>query len=138
MDKDIELQKTQILADYCESRYNLGVAELIAAYVALIIAWLQYLYQNYPEQPSGLSPWGYILLILGSIILLVMFRIFCIKRFRKQHDSDLGYIQTLLNKIEKGEPIDTLPELKKMVSKHKKKESETLKAETERINQNSQ
>jgi len=98
----------------------LGVASIIAAYVALIIAWLQYLYQNFAEMPWGLSFWGYVLLLLGSLMLLLMFWQVFDKVFSKQHNSDHELIQRLLEKIEDYEPLPSLLELKKMRKQKKR------------------
>jgi len=118
--REVELQKVQIFSDYCEGQYNLGVASIIAAYVALIIAWLQYLYQNFAEMPWGLSFWGYVLLLLGSLMLLLMFWQVFDKVFSKQHNSDHELIQRLLEKIEDYEPLPSLLELKKMRKQKKR------------------
>ena len=103
MNRDVELLKVQILADYYHNQANLGLSLLITGSIALTIALMTLLYE------------GHINLLIYSISLGIIMIVFGYwsRKTNNRYSEDLDKIDDLLKQVEIGEPLPSLKELKK-------------------------
>ena len=123
MNKDIELLKIQILADYWQARFNFAYSLLIAGFVGLLILLLTIYYEGKVDAVS---------LTVGSLALYAILGIFGMWFIEKRQAEYLNLIEKLLSQIEKAEPLPSLIELKRMKEIKLKKPKKRKKMKKER------
>jgi len=102
MDKDTELLKIQIYADYCHTIFTFRTSLQVSALVGLLLVVLGIAYQ-------GLIPWFAFYL---AIFLIAVFLALVIRKIFKDYHNDLNFIQILFSLVEKNDPIPTFKEMK--------------------------
>ena len=115
MNRDVELLKVQILADYYHTQFNLVLSFLLTGVIALAIALMTLVYE------------GHINLLVYYILLVCIAVPFSygLRTISKDYSENLDKIDDLLKQVEIGEPLPSLKELKKMNNgKPKPKEKE--------------
>lgn len=124
MNRDIDLLKIEILADYWQAKISFANSVLIAGFVGLLVLLLTIYYEGKIDAIS---------LTIGSLALYAILGIFGIRFIEKRHVEYMRRIEKLLRKIEEGEPLPSLVELKKMKeikeTKEAKKNEETKERE---------
>jgi len=109
LNRDTELLKIQVYADYCHTTFTFRASVIVSGYIGLLLTILVMAYQ-------GLIGWIVYYLIAAAIIIIFSVNLASI--FKDYHNS-LDQIQTLLNKLENSEPLPTLKEMRKTRSKGK-------------------
>ena len=102
MNRDVELLKVQILADYYHTQSNLTLSFLLTCLIALTIAFMTLLIE------------GHINLLTYYILLAVIVILFYywLRKTNNRYSKNLDKIGDLLKQIEIGEPLPSLKELK--------------------------
>ena len=101
MDRDAELVKIQVFADYCHTYFTFKILILTSAFIGLLIVALA----------IGIcSSW--FAFFLASILFFFVFPITYYESYKDYH-ANLDQIQVLLDKLEKNESLPTLKEMKK-------------------------
>jgi hypothetical protein len=107
LNRDIELLKIQVYADYCHTTFTFRTSVLVSGFVGLLLVIL------------GLTYQGLMLLYvyyLTSAATLIVFYANLATVFRNYHNS-LDQIQAFMNQLEIGESLPALREMRK--TKHK-------------------
>ena len=103
MDKDAELLKIQVYADYCHTSFTFFSSIIITASVGLLLVALPLLYQG---SISWLTYYVWIAIVgIGFSVLLI--------NTLKEYHKDLDKIEDFLKKVEKKEPLPMLNEMRK-------------------------
>jgi hypothetical protein len=131
MDKDIELQKIQAINGYFQTRITTAYAFLVSFIVGFLIflgtLYYQGVFNIIPETSEVflfvmLAKFGNILIF--SVVIIAVGYGFARRELKSIHDLNdrcFAIITDLLLKVENGETIPPLSELKKMVKKDNKK-----------------
>lgn len=110
MDREIDLLKIQIHADYCQANFIFLSSIVVSVFAGLFLVFVALVYQ-------GLMSW-YVYYL--SIAVVTVFFFIELRRILKEYHNDLDQIQDLLSQVEKNESLPTLKEMRK---KQKKKKS---------------
>ena len=100
--RDAELLKVQILADFYHTRLNVGFTSIAAVIFALVIAFTTLFYERYIDIIPFLAT------VIGSAILFL----FGTSTLNKWYSRDLDKLDNLIKRIEKDEALPSLGELK--------------------------
>jgi hypothetical protein len=101
MNRDVDLQKIQILNDWYQAYFNIVGSVIAGGFIGLVVLFTTLFYGN--------------LLMLSMIFLIlwVGFAIFGKRFLDKNYDAFLTYIDTLHRKVERGEALPSIMELRK-------------------------
>lgn len=108
MDKDIKLQKIQALDSYFQAWFNTGASIWVGGFLALLIFILTLYYE------------GKLDIILTLITVLAVYAVLGysgIRFMNKRSNEFLAFVDKLLAKVEKGETLPSLMELKNQIRK---------------------
>lgn len=103
MDKDVELLKIQVYADYCHSFYTGAVLLSMSAMLSFSIAWMVLFVE------IGMNPVGYFLFLFLFVGGFGGLGIWYYYRYRKR----LERIDKLIERLNKGEPLPSIKDLMK-------------------------
>jgi len=103
MDKEVELVKVQVFADYCHTNFTFRSSIVVSGFVGLLLVDLALAYQT-------LISW--LAFYVVTAFIAIVFAITLAKTFRDYH-ANLAQIQVFFNKLEKNEPLPTLKEMRK-------------------------
>jgi hypothetical protein len=132
MDKqDIEFQKVQILNDYFQTRVNALYSYVYGAIVGILVLMLT-LYYNKVFDLLGNAMANLFFFIVILIGIGFVFKSYLLKPVGKTHDEYLAVIDNLFLKVENGETLNSLSELKNLVNSKKKNKTETFPVITTR------
>jgi len=103
MNRDVELLKVQILADYYHTQFNLVLSFLLTGVITLAIALMTLVYE------------GHINLLIYYILLACIAVLFSyeLHTISKDYSENLDKIDDLLKQVEVGESLPSLKDLKK-------------------------
>jgi uncharacterized membrane protein len=110
MNRDIEILKIQVLADYYHNQSNLALSFTLTALIALAIALMTLVYE------------GRISLEVYYLSLAVIFAFFSYELYtlNKRYSEYLDRIDDLLRQVENGKVLPSLKELRKMKKEGKR------------------
>lgn len=113
MDKDCELQKISALNGYLEANVNAQFTFLAGGLIGILVLVLTLFYEGVFDVFGG----RLLGLIPLAIVLVGVFYAFnhILQLIKGQQTKHLSLIFDLISKVEKGEPIPSLNELKKRV-----------------------
>ena len=127
MDKDIELQKIQALNGYFQTKINTAYSMFVSFVFGFLILVATLYYQGVfniiPQTSANFleamgARIGNILIYTGVLVLAVyIFRRRMLKSIDDLNDKCLTIIGDLLTKVEKGETLPSIMELKKVAKK---------------------
>lgn len=118
MDKDIELQKITVFNDYLQTKINASYSIWVAGFVGIIILVATLFYQGIFDI-NGNKTIGMALFI---VILLIASYVMNNSHndIKKVHSDYLSLTNNLITKVENGESLPSISELKKLASKKNK------------------
>lgn len=118
MDKDIELQKIEVFDGYLQTKINARYSFLVAEVVGIIILIATLFYEGIFDINGNRT----IGLVVFTVILLIAsyFLINHRNDIKKVHSEYLSLTYNLIVKVEKGEALPSLSELKELASKKNK------------------
>ncbi len=104
LDRDSELIKVQVLADYCQARFNFFGSIFVGAIVGLLVVVIA---TSYTRQVDVAAATVFVIAVraVGYVGL---------KYIMKAYHDDLDLIETLLSQVENAQSLPTLTELRKM------------------------
>ena len=115
MDKETELQKIAVFSSYLEanvmSQYSFLAGGLIGILVLVLTLFYQGVFDLFGGRFLGLFP--FVIVLVG--VFYVFSRI--LQFIKDQHVRYLSLTFDLISKVEKGEPLPTLNELRKKADK---------------------
>jgi FtsH-binding integral membrane protein len=103
MNRDLEILKIQVLADYYHNRSNLLLSFILTAFVTFTIALMTLVYEGHISLPVYY-------LSLGIVLICVFYGLYTLE---KRYSKCLDRIDSLLKQVEKGELLPSLKELRK-------------------------
>jgi len=117
LDKDIELQKITVFNDYLQTKINASYSIWVAGFVGIIILVATLFYQGIFDI-NGNKIIG---LTIFTIILLFASYVTINRHndIKKMHNDYLSLTYNLITKVENGESLPSISELKKLASKKK-------------------
>jgi hypothetical protein len=104
-DRDVDLLKIQLLKDSFNTHFNIASSILVSGYIALLVVIITNFYQKIFDIISFTICALSVFIILGFLGLRFLYR---------RYDRFLDKINSLLMQVEKGEPLPSLNELRKM------------------------
>jgi hypothetical protein len=107
LNRDTELLKIQILADYYHNHFTTNLTFLLSGFLTLAGAVFVLVFEGH------LTPLGYYI----SLIIIVIPISFWIYSTGKTYSKNLNRIDSLLEQVENNEPLPSLKELRKKVTK---------------------
>jgi hypothetical protein len=110
MNKDVELQKIQIIAGNYQTWFNLGGSIVVGGLIGLPIAFLTLYYEHLISLLVYSFGLGIVYVALGVGATWFMHR---------RNNEHLEFIDGLLERIENGEALPSLVELRKQLRKEK-------------------
>lgn len=108
--KDIDLQKIQILCDDFHARFNVKASLWVGGLIGLLISILTIYYNKQFSSDISVN-FSYTLLAIA--IIYAMFAVSAIGLLITPRNRFLAYVDTLITKVEKGESLPSLVELKR-------------------------
>ena len=108
--RDIDLQKIQILCDDFHARFDIGASLWVGGLIGLLISILSIYYNEQFSSDIGVN---FNNTILAIVIVYAMFAVSAIGLLIRPKHKFLAYVDTLIVKVEKGESLPSLMELKK-------------------------
>ena len=105
MDRDAELLKVQVVADYCHTNFTFFTTLTISGFFGFNVLILGLTIQNLIDPVKFL-----IAIIIVFVVTVVSFRIVL-----NEYHHSLDKIQGFFTQIEKGESLPTLKEMRKIV-----------------------
>jgi hypothetical protein len=135
--KEVELQRIQALQNYFQTifnaQYSLVIGFIVGYLILLISLYYQGVFNILPEPtPNELARIGdlliFLLILIGPSLYI---RSTMLERINRQNERCLTVVEDLLNKVESGEPIGSLLDLKKLVNQEKEKSQNTKSEKTE-------
>jgi hypothetical protein len=121
--QDVDLQKIQVLISRYQGWFSFKASLLAGAAVGILILIATMFYQNLLPMYAA---------YLGYAIVTVFFCYF-IWDMRKAHDGYMSSINGLMLRIEKGEKLESIEELREMHGKSAKTEEITPKSNGEKL-----
>jgi cbb3-type cytochrome oxidase subunit 3 len=118
LDKDCELQKVGAFRSYLEANINAQFSFLAGGLIGILVLVVTLFYEGIFDVFGG----RFLGLIPFVIVLIGVFYAFSriLRSIKDQETRNLSLIFDLISKVEKGEPIPSLTELKqKTVKKNK-------------------
>lgn len=109
MNRDTELLKIQVYADYCHTTFTFRTSVLVSTYVGLLLAILVLAYQ-------GLILWAVYYSASAAILITSYANLTSV--FKDYHNS-LDQIQVFINQVEGNQSLPTLKEMRKTRRKGK-------------------
>lgn len=109
MNRDTELLKIQVYADYCHTTFTFITSALVSVFVGLLLVFLGLAYQ-------GVILW--FVYYPASAGIVIMFYVNLTSVFKDYHNS-LDEIQAFINQVENNESLPTLKEMRKTRRKGK-------------------
>ena len=116
MDKDIELQKIQILESYFQTKFDAMYSLVIGGFIGFVIFFTTLYYQGifnlFNDKLSGT--------VIFGILLAILFWVFGRYGFDaidKVHNQFLEMMGLMLEVVEKGGTLPSIQEMKKQVRK---------------------
>jgi len=103
MDKEIELMKVQVLADYYRTFHTMMVSFVLAAFAAVLVALSAFVFFE-----GSMALGAYFL----ALVLLVVLTLYGLTIAHNRYSRDLNKIDDLLKRVENGETLSSLRELK--------------------------
>lgn len=118
MDKEIELQKIAVFNDYLQATVDPQYSFLAGGLIGILVLVFTLLYEGVFDVFGG----RFLGLIPFTVILVGVFYTFSriLRSIKDQQTKYLSLIFALISKVERGEPIPSLNELKKQVSPKRK------------------
>ena len=118
MDKDCELQKIAIFDSYLKTNVNAQFSFLAGGLIGILVLVLTLFYEGVFDVFCG----RFLGLIPFAIVLVGVFYAFwrILQSIKNQQTRHLSLVFDLINKVEKGESIPSLNELKKKVDQKNK------------------
>jgi hypothetical protein len=114
LDKEIELQKIQALQNDFQAWFSAGASLWVGGLIGLLILILT-VYYNKQFSPDAMVNWA--LTIITAGIVYAMFGIYGSWFMNKRSNEFLTFVDKLLAKVEKGEALGSIMELKKQSRK---------------------
>ena len=102
MNRDIELVRAQVFADYCQARFNFFCSIFVASIIGLLVTLTATTYVRQIEA-------AYSLALLSGVLIAGFIGI---KLIMRTYDTDLDLIEGLLRGIERMESLPSLEELR--------------------------
>jgi uncharacterized membrane-anchored protein len=122
-DKDVEFQKIQILQNDFQARFNLVSSLWVAGLVGLLILVLT-VYYNKQFNPDATV--NLVLTIVTIAVVYALFEHYGPRYMKKQSNEFLAFVDELLAKVEKGDALGSIMELKKQLEERKGSSSKKL------------
>jgi galactitol-specific phosphotransferase system IIC component len=104
MDREYELIKIQVFADYCQARYNFFGSIFVGAIIGTLVVLVATSY----AEPGHFAYTVALLLVVAAAGTVGM------KLIMKSYNDDLDLLENLLSRVEKGESLPSLTELREM------------------------
>jgi F0F1-type ATP synthase membrane subunit b/b' len=104
MDREYELVKIQVFADYCQARFNFFGSIFVGSIIGMLVVLAA---TSYTRQAD-------IVYMVAFLLVIVVVGYVGMKFIMKAYNDDLDQIENLLTQVEKGESLPTLNELRKM------------------------
>lgn len=124
-DKDIELQKIQVLQNDFQAWFNTVGSLWVGGFIGLAIMILTVYYSR---QFNPDANWNLVLSLISIAILYAMFGYYAPRFMNKRSNDFLVFVDELFANVEKGDALGSIMELKKKTWR-KKKTLVKLKAE---------
>ena len=114
MDKDCELQKIAALRSYLEANVNAQFSFLAGGLIGILVLTITLFYDGVFDVFGG-RLLGF---LLFALVLVGVFYAFSriLQSIKDQQTQNLSVIFELISNVQKGEPLPSLPELKKKVN----------------------
>ena len=109
-DKEIELQKIQILQNDYEAWFNTGASLWVGGLIGLLILILTVYYNKQFNPNPALN---LILTVITAIIVYILFAYYGIRFMNRRSNTFLALTDQLLANVEKGIPLGSVVELRK-------------------------
>lgn len=110
MNRDIDLQKIQILSEDFHAWFDVGASVWVGGFIGLLILILT-VYYNKQFSPDVML--NLVLTFIAAVIVYVVFAIFARMFMNKARNEFLAFIDELLAKVEKGDSLPSVTELRK-------------------------
>jgi c-di-AMP phosphodiesterase-like protein len=107
MNENIELSKVRILENHLQGNINAMHSMVLGLYVSISVLLLS----------LSLQFMNLVLQIMIALFATIVFLLVLLFRVKQYQKRNLTYIDELLKKIENGEPLPSIIELEKEVSK---------------------
>jgi hypothetical protein len=102
MNRDVEILKIQVLADYYHNRSNLLLSFILTVFITFSITFMTLSYEGHISLPVYYVS-------LGAVFVLVFYGLYTLD---KGYSKWLDRIDDLLRQVEKGEVLPSLRELR--------------------------
>ena len=103
MNREVELLKIQIFADYCHTDFTFRSSIGVSGFVGLLLVTVGLVYQNLISL---------VVYYLTLVIVLIFFSVILSKTYKDYH-TNLDQIQVFFTQLEKNESLPTLREMRK-------------------------
>jgi hypothetical protein len=104
MDRDAKFVKIQVFADYCQARFNFFCSIFVGSIIGMLVVLVA---TSYSRQVD-------IVYTVAFLLGIVAVGYVGMKFIMKAYNDDLDLLENLLSRVEKGESLPSLKELREM------------------------